>query len=61
MSRIVYKSDFFKCTFDTVAKFNEKLQEMLDRYADEGWLLHSYHVPGEMAGFCTAVFYREEP
>ena len=60
MSRIVYKSDFFKCTFDTVEKFNRKLQEMLDRYAEDGWLLHSYQLPGEMAGFCTMVFYREE-
>lgn len=60
MKRIVYKSDYFKCTFSTVAKFNEMLQEKLDQYAADGWLLHSYHVPGEMAGFCTMVFYREE-
>lgn len=60
MGRIVYKSDYFKCTFSTVKKFNEQLQEMLDRYSSEGWLLHSYQVPGEMAGFCTLVFYREE-
>ena len=60
MSRVVYKSDYFKCTLSTVKKFNEQLQEMLDRYAAEGWLLHSYHVPG-MGEFCTLVFYREEP
>ncbi len=61
MSRIVYKSDYFKCTFDSVEKFNAKLQEKLDRYAEEGWLLHSYQVPGSAASFCTLVFYREEP
>ena len=61
MSRIVYKSDFFKCTFSTVEKFNQQLQEKLDQYAEDGWLLHSYHVPGEGATFCTLVFYREEP
>ena len=60
MSRIVYKSDYFKCAFSSVQRFNEQLQEMLDRYAAEGWLLHSYQVPGQTAGFCTLVFYREE-
>ena len=59
MKHIVYRSDYFKCTFSTASRFNEQLQEMLDRYAGEGWLLHSYHVIG--AGeLCTLVFYREE-
>lgn len=60
MSRIVYKSDYFKCTFDTLEKFNQKLQQMLDKYSAEGWELHSYQVPGEGASFCTLVFFREE-
>ena len=58
MSRIVYKSDYFKCTFATAEKFNALLQEKLDKYASEGWLLHSYHVLE--GSLCTLVFYREE-
>ena len=57
MRHIEYKADSFGCTFSSRKKFDEDLQEMLDRYAGEGWLLHSYHViEGEM---CTLVFYRE--
>ena len=55
MSRIVYKSDFFKCTFSTVKQFNEMLQAKLDEYAADGWLLHSYHIGGEGASFCSMV------
>ena len=55
MSRIVYKSDYFEYLMPK--KFNERLQQMLDMYTEDGWLLHSYHVEGTL---CTLVFYREE-
>lgn len=56
MSRIVYKSDYFEYLMPK--KFNQRMQQMLDRYAGDGWLLHSYHLEGTL---CTLVFYREEP
>ena len=57
MSKIIYKSDYFKCTFSTADRFNEQLQQKLDQYSAEGWLLHSYHIIE--GGLCTLVFYRE--
>ena len=59
MSRIAYKTDYFKCTLSTAKKFDAQLWEMLERNAGEGWLLHSWHVIE--GSICEAVFYREEP
>lgn len=59
MSRITYKTDYFKCTFSTAKKFDEQMREMLDRNTAEGWLLHSWQVIG-MGEMCEAVFFREE-
>ena len=57
MRRVEYKADSFRCTFASRRKFDELLQEMLDKYSAEGWLLHSYHLAE--GDFCTLVFYRE--
>lgn len=59
MSRIVYRTDYFKCSFSTAKRFNEQLQALLDRYAAEGWRLHSYQQIG-MGEMCSVIFYREE-
>lgn len=59
MKRVVYKAEYFKCTFSTAHKFNEQLQEVLDRYSAEGWLLHSYQQIG-MGEMCSLIFWREE-
>lgn len=55
--KTVYKTDSFGCTFSTRKKFTQQLQAMIDKYAGEGWLLHSYQVVlGEL---CVVVFYRD--
>lgn len=59
MRRIAYKTDCFQCTLFTAKKFNQRLQEMLDRYAAEGWLLHSWKII-HTDTMCELVFYREE-
>ena len=55
--RYIYKTVCFRCALSTSRKFEEKLQETLDKYSAEGWILHSYHVP--VGEFCTIVFYKE--
>ena len=54
-----YKVDSFGCTFSTRAKLNTQLQEMLNKYAEDGWMLHSFEIPGASADICVVVFYRE--
>ena len=58
MSKIIYTTDFFKCTFSTAKHFDEQMREMLDRYTADGWLLHSWQVIG-MGEMCELVFFRE--
>lgn len=60
MGRILYKTDFFKCTFSSAKKFDEQLREMLEKNTVDGWLLHSWHVIGASGDLCEAVFFREE-
>ena len=38
----------------------EQLQEMIDKYAAEGWMLHSYETPGALGELCIVVFYKDE-
>lgn len=54
--RVVYKTDFFNCAFCTAKEIHQRLQEMLDSYAAEGWRLHSFQI----GNYCSVVFYREE-
>lgn len=59
MGNVKYCTDFFACGFVSGKRFVAVLQEMLDKYAEKGWRLHSYRVVG--AGeICTVVFYKEE-
>ncbi len=60
MKKTIYKVDSFGCTFSTRTKFTEQLQEMIDKYANEGWKLHSYETPGALGELCVVVFYKEE-
>lgn len=59
MEKVIYKSDHFGCALLTPKQFAEKLQKMLDKYANEGWKLHSYQML-EFATYCSVVFYKEE-
>lgn len=56
MSKVIYKSDYFNCAFSSLKKMNEQLQEMLDKYSQEGYKLHSYQLEGS---FCSMIFYKE--
>lgn len=59
MSKMVYKVDSFGCTFSTRGKFTAQLQEIIDKYAADGWKLHSYETPGAIGELCVVVFYKE--
>jgi len=52
-----YKVASFGCTFSSRTKFNTQLQELLNKYAEEGWMLHSFKV--SLGDTCIVVFYRE--
>ena len=54
-----YKIDSFGCTFSTRTKFTQQLQDIINKYAAEGWMLHSYETPGALGELCVGVFYRE--
>lgn len=60
MKRTIYKVDSFSCTFSTKGKVVKQLQEMIDKYAGDGWKLHSYEIPGALGELCIVVFYKEE-
>ncbi|MBQ1463854.1 MAG: DUF4177 domain-containing protein [Ruminococcus sp.] len=57
--KYIYKVDSFGCTFSTREKFTQQLQDMINRYAVEGWMLHSYETPGAIGELCVVVFYKE--
>lgn len=59
MKKMEYKVDSFGCTFSTREKFQNQLQEIIDKYAADGWMLHSYETPGAIGELCVVVFYRE--
>ena len=46
MAKTVYKVDSFDCTLSSRAKFTSQLQEMIDKYAADGWKYHSCETPG---------------
>ena len=54
-----YKIDSFGCTFSTRTKFTQQLQDIINKYAAEGWMLHSYETPGAIGELCVVVSYRE--
>ena len=54
-----YKIDSFGCTFSTRTRFTQQLQDIINKYAAEGWMLHSYETPGAIGELCVVVFYRE--
>lgn len=55
-----YKSVTFGCAFNTINGFNEKLQNLLDEYSEEGWTLHTMQAAGGSASICICVFEREK-
>lgn len=55
-----YKTVAFGCVFNTIDTFNRKLQELLDEYSEEGWILHSMQVAGASASFCVCIFEKEK-
>lgn len=60
MKRTIYKVVSFSCIFSTKRTIVKKLQKIIDKYADDGWKLHSYEIPGAFAEVCIVVFYKEE-
>ncbi|MBR1864843.1 MAG: DUF4177 domain-containing protein [Ruminococcus sp.] len=59
MKKYEYKVDSFGCTFSGRNKFTQQLQDMIDKYASDGWTLHSYETPGALGELCVVVFCRE--
>lgn len=59
MKKQEYLVDSFGCVFSTRGVFQKQLQEMINKHAAEGWLLHSYETPGAMGELCVVVFYRD--
>lgn len=55
-----YESVTFGCAFSTKSGFNDKLQSLLDEYAEDGWKLHTMQVAGASASICVCVFEREK-
>ena len=53
-----YKVESFGCTLSTKKKFTAQLQELIDKYAAEGWKLHSFEVI--LGEICVVVFFREK-
>ena len=53
-----YKVESFGCTLSTKKKFTIQLQELIDKYAADGWKLHSFEVI--LGDICVVVFFREK-
>ena len=54
-----YETVTFGCLFSSKEDFNNKLQRILDDYAEEGWRLHTIQIAGGSASMCVCVFERE--
>ena len=55
-----YKTETFSCLLKRLKTFNQMLQELLDKYAADGWKLHSMQLAGACAEICVCVFEREK-
>lgn len=55
-----YKTETFSCLLKRLKTFNVMLQELLDKYAADGWKLHSMQLAGACAEICVCVFEREK-
>ena len=60
MAKTVYKVDSFDCTLSSRGKFTSQLQEIIDKYAADGWKYYSCATPGAMGALCVVVFFKEE-
>ena len=56
--KFIYKVETFGCTFSSREKYQRQLQEVIDRNAAEGWILHSSGLSGE-GTICTVIFYKD--
>ncbi len=57
-STATYIVESFGCTLSTPEMFTKQLQELINRYACEGWKLHSFElIHGDV---CVVVFYKEQ-
>lgn len=64
MGKTIYKTDYFNFHWILLVLkgsklFNEQLQKAIDKNAEDGWKLHSWHISG-FGEFCSLVFYKEE-
>lgn len=61
MDKRIYKTDYFKFSIflASAERFNKKLQEVIDKNAEDGWKLHSWNIL-TLEEFCSLVFYKEE-
>lgn len=58
MKKKTYKVDSFKTTFDTRKRFDRKLEEFLNAYADQGWQLEGLTTP--VGEWCSVILSKEE-
>jgi len=58
MENYIYKSDYFTCVFSSPKAINKKLENIINKYAEDGWTLHSYKFV-DMNTFCVVVFFKE--
>jgi len=56
--RYEYKVETFKCAFKTAKNFNQTLQDLINKYANEGWRLHTTQLAADGC-VCVCVFERE--
>lgn len=55
-----YKTETFSCLLKRIKTFNQMLQELLDKYASDGWKLLTMQLAGACAEICVCVFEREK-
>lgn len=58
MDKTIYKTDYFTFSIFSAKRFNKKLQEVIDKNAEDGWKLHSWNIL-TLGEFCSLVFYKE--
>lgn len=58
MGKTIYKTDYFTFSIFSAERFNKKLQEVIDKNAEDGWKLHSWNIL-TLAEFCSLIFYKE--
>lgn len=53
-----YKTVTFGCSFSTKKGVENKLQEVLDEYSAQGWILHSWQI--SLGEIVVVVFEKDE-